>query len=699
MKEFFYPDSVVVVGVSPAADNYGRVTIKNFHNFGYRGHIFAVGREHGSVDGVAMFPSIADLPESPDLAIVLTPAQRVPGVIRDCGEKGIKHAAILSAGFVELGAERSPLQQELVESANRYGVRFIGPNCFGIICPESGLVVPFALLRPQAMRPGSFSFLSQSGTYCLTTGYGVTMAGVGLAKSVSMGNKLNVDEVDLLPYLIDEDERTKTIGLYLEGLNRGREFIALARRSAKPVVVLKANISEEIGPAARSHTASLASDDRVVEGAFRQAGIVRIKEVRHFATAAKALNLPLLRGSNLGIAVGGGGAAVTASDWCFSHGFKLPQLPDGLRAALKSQARASIINYGNPLDLADSADVDAVLFAAEQLLSLPEIDGLVFTPLHITARPTADADAEATIERVRELMRRLQKPIALSIEAEPAIRQQLRDRTGFPLFDDTDEALAGLGMLREYSRYRAKAQQVPVPLPVDKAGAGKLIAEAHADGLRDIGPAAMAVLAAYGLATAPLHFAANPDEAVAKAGELGYPIVLKVVARDLSHKSDVGGVALNLANADAVHRAFREMQDSLRIQLPQAELGGVVVQRMISGGHELILGAKHDPHFGPVVMFGLGGIFTEVFADVGFRLAPLTREEAEELIWEVKASKILKGMRGQPPADVPALADAVVRLGQLIGDWEEIKEIDVNPIKVFAAGEGAVAVDARIVLG
>ena len=269
----------------------------------------------------------------------------------------------------------------------------------------------------------------------------------------------------------------------------------------------------------------------------------------------------------------------------------------------------------------------------------------------------------------------------------------------FTEFIDKHFSLAGFAMLREYSRFRAKPRPVPRSLPVDQSLAGKLIADASAEALRDIGPAAMAVLAAYGLATAPLHFAPTPDDAVATADRLGYPVVLKAVARDLSHKSDVGGVALNLAGADAVRRAFRAIENSLRLRLPQAPVTGVVVQHMLSGGHEFILGAKRDPHFGPVVMFGLGGIYAEVFADVAFRLAPLMSEEAEELIWDVKASRILKGLRGQPPADVPALAEAIVRLGQLIGDWEEIKEIDVNPIKVFAAGEGAIAVDARIVLG
>lgn len=696
MRNFFYPESVVVVGVSPTPHNLGRNMIDNLHKFGYPGKIYAVGLDGGSIDGIPILPAVASLPEPVDLAAVLTPAHTLPGVLRECGDKGIHHAVVLSAGLTELSDERAGLQQEIAETAKRCGVRFIGPNGMGLICTESGLSLPFATVRRESITAGSLSILSQSGSVAFLTAWIASAEGVGLAKYVSMGNKLDTDEADLLPYFMS-DAQTKTICLYLEGMARGREFVQLARTSPKPIVVLKANISEVTEHAARSHTASLASDDRVVEGAFRQAGITRVKTVRDFSTAAKVLNLPPLRGNNVGAVVSTGGISVIGADYCYRHGFHLPPLPASLLEELDRRARAKVIRLGNPIDLGDIFDTNAVLFAIEQVLALPEIDALLLSLFHFPEMPFAGPSTMEIIDRVAALGRQLQKPVLLSLMCEPQLIQDLKRQTSFPIFNDVEESLAALVMLRDYSRFRAKPPVVVTPLPVDKAAAG-LIAEARHRGQRDIGPAAMAVLAGYGIPTAPLHFAASGDEAAAVASRLGYPIALKAVAPELSHKSDVGGVALDLGDAAAVRRAYGELRAAVATQLPQTDLAGMVVQRMVPGGHELILGAKQDPHFGPVVMCGLGGIFTEVLADVAFRLAPLSREEAEELIWELKGVRILQGLRGQPPADVAALATALQRLGQLIADQDDIAEIDVNPIKVLPQGQGVIAVDARIVL-
>jgi acetate---CoA ligase (ADP-forming) len=698
MKKFFHPNSLVVFGASQNAENFGHTTIRNLHAFGYQGRVYAIGRSGGTAGGVPILSSVAELPEAPDLAVVLTSARTVPEVMRECGEKGIRRAVIMSAGFAELGPERMPLQQELLEVAQRYGMRFIGPNCLGIISPENGLVLPFAVLQPETLRAGGFSFLSQSGGFCLATALAVTYAGAGIGKAASIGNKLNVDEVDLLPYLIEEDAATKVIGLYLEGMKRGREFVELARKSAKPLVVLKANVSAASGSAARSHTASIASDDRIVGGAFRQAGIVRIREVRRFTTAAKALGLPPLRGNRLAIGSAGGGGGVVASDWCLRNGFQLPALPEAVKTELRSRARSGVVNHNNPMDLADTAGNDAILQAVEVLLASPDIDGLVLALIYFKAHASPDAEACEVIERVRAIMRRFDKPIAMSFPfgAEPAVSVRLRELSGFALFDDVDESLEGFAMLREFSRHRQKPLEAPIPLDVDREGARELIAKARRKGMRDIGPAAMDVLARYGLPVAPLYFAADVEQALRRAHDLGYPVAMKAVARELAHKSDVGGVVLGIANDEALRRAFSEIRDAIRRS--GAEFAGVAVQRMVAGGNELILGAKRDPHFGPVVMFGFGGLYTEVFEDVAFRLAPLSLAEANEMILEVRAAKILQGVRGKEPSDIASLAHAIVRLGQLIADFEDIAEIDVNPIKAFAQGKGSLAVDARIVL-
>ncbi len=708
MDKFFHPASIVVVGVSPSPGNLASAVLKNLRHNGFRGRIYAVGRSGGTVESIPIVTRIADVPETPDLAVIYTPASTVPEFIRACGEKGIRHAVIVSGGFGEMGDARLDLQQDLCQAAGRFGLRFIGPNCFGVICPASGVATCYALLAPGSIRPGSFSFITQSGTFSLVAGHDVTAAGVGAAKLISVGNKLNVDEVDLLPYLF-RDSQTRTIGLYLEALARGREFFDLARTSPKPIVVLKANISEEMSTAARSHTASLAGDDRVVEGAFRQAGIVRVTQMKEFATAAKALTLPLLRGINLGVAVGGGGSAVIASDFCFRHGFRLPPLPAELAAGLRARSRSGIMNYGNPIDLADSAGIEAVLFAAERLLALPQIDGLVLSPIYNPALPSADADAQTVMAQVQEWMTRFDKPVFLSFEGLDArTLTEMRGQTGFALFDSVDESLSGLVMLRQYSRYRAKtlvatapavaAPAAPLRLDVDAGRAGQLLQAARRDGRTDAGPDAMHVLAAYGIPCVQQRLASSREEALAAADRLGYPVVLKAVARELSHKSDVGGVLLNLGTRAAVAQAFETIKDNISTRVRPSQFLGVVVQPMVSEGYEFILGAKRDVNFGPVVLFGLGGIYAEVFQDVTCRLVPFTHAEAEEMIYEVQAARILKGVRGQPKADVSALADALVRLGQLVADQADIEEIDINPIKVLPAGQGVMAVDARIIL-
>ncbi len=698
MEKFFHPHSIVVLGVSPNKGNLAAAVLYNLRHNGFTGRIYAVGRSGGTVEGIDVIPRVADLPETPDLAVIYTPAPTVPAFIRECGEKGIRHAVIVSGGFGEMGAERLALDRELREAADRFGLRYIGPNCFGVICPQSGVATCYALLKPGIIRPGSFSFISQSGTFILSAGHHVTRAGVGAGKLISVGNKLNVDEVDLLPYLMHQDSATKTIGLYLEAMNRGREFIELARTSPKPIVVLKGNISEEMSTVARSHTASLASDDRVVEGAFRQAGIIRITELRKFATTAKALTLPLLRGNNLGIAVGGGGSAVTASDFCFREGLCLPPLPVEFAAALRERSRSGIITYGNPIDLADSAGIDAVLFAAERLLALPQVDGLVLSPICNPAVPTADADAKSAVAHAQEWMRRFDKPVLLSFEgAEPSTLARLREQTDFALFDDVDESLSGIAMLRQYSRYRSKPPANPMRLPVDEPRARQWL-QAMRAGRSDIGTEAGQVMEAYGVRFVPQQLASSREQAAAIADRMGYPVVLKVAVRGSVHKSDVGGVILNLGSREAVANSFETIRDNIATRLGPSEFRGVIVQPMVSGGHEFILGGKRDAQFGPVVLFGLGGIFAEVFQDVTCRLAPLTHAEAEEMINEVKGSKILTGLRGQPKADVSALADALVRLGQLVAEQTEIKEVDVNPMIVLPAGQGALAVDARIIL-
>jgi acetate---CoA ligase (ADP-forming) len=698
MRPFFYPKSIVVIGASTKPNNLARRLLSNLRAFGFPGKVFAVGQGGGQLEGVPVLPSVGELPETVDLAAVLTPARFVADLIRECGEKGIRHAVILTGGFAETSEAGSMLQQEISTIAQHYRIRFIGPNCFGIICPESGVALPFAPISPDVIGRGSLSILSQSGSVGMLTAYNATVEGIGIAKYVSMGNKLDVDEVDLLPYFMEEDPETETICFYLEGLARGREFAETARRSAKPLVVLKANISAENEHAARSHTASLASDDRVVEGVFRQAGITRVSTLNEMITAAKALSLPPLRGNNVAVVSCTGGQSVIAADHCHRYGFHLPPLSDSVFNALAEFRKGEVIRWGNPLDMGGIFDNNGVLLALERVLAEPQIDGVAAALFHFGNWAFPGPDTLGIIRRISAISCDLQKPLALTLHTQPHLLQQVKLQTKFPIFNNVDECMAALAILRRRADYLAKPKTAPMPLQVDRMSAAQSIAKARGEGLQDMGPAAMGVLGAYGLPVAPLHVSSSPEEAVRLADRVGYPVVLKAVAPGLSHKSDMGGVILNLVDPVGVRKAFAEIRGNMEERNPPLRFAGVVVQRMVTGGHEFILGARRDPSFGPVIMFGLGGIFTEFLGDVTFRLAPISFPDVEEMIWEVKGSGILRGLRGQPAADVKALADALQRLGQLILDHEEISEIDVNPVKVFAHGNGAVAVDARIVL-
>ncbi len=648
MRPFFYPKSIVVIGASTKPNNLARRVLGNLRAFGFPGKVFAVGQGGGHLEGVPVLPSVGELPETVDLAAVLTPARFVADLIRECGEKGIRHAVVLTGGFAETSEAGSMLQQEISAIARHYRIRFIGPNCFGIICPESGVALPFAPISPDVIGRGSLSILSQSGSVGMLTAYNATVEGIGIAKYVSLGNKLDVDEVDLLPYFMEEDPETETICFYLEGFVRGREFAETARRSAKPLVVLKANISEENEHAARSHTASLASDDRVVEGVFRQAGITRVSTLNGLITAAKALSLPPLRGNNVAVVSCTGGQSVIAADHCHRYGFHLPPLSDSVFDALEEFRKAEVIRWGNPLDMGGIFDNNGVLLALERALAEPQIEGVAAVLFHFGNWAFPGPDTLGMISRISVLSRDLRKPVALTLHTQPHLLRQIKPQTTFPIFNNIDECMAALAILRRRADCLAKPKTAPMPLQVDRISAAQWIAKARGEGLQDMGPAAMDLLAAYGLPVAPLHFARSPEEATRLAGRVGYPVVLKAVAQGLSHKSDMGGVILNLADPADVRRAFEEIKSNLHGRTPDIRFAGVVVQRFVTDGHELIIGAKRDPSFGPLVMCGLGGIFTELFGDVTFRLAPISLQDIEEMIWEVKGSGVLRGLRGQP---------------------------------------------------
>ncbi len=696
MREFFYPKSVAVIGVSEKADNLGRNIIANLVEFGFGGIVYPVGPSGGFVQTHRIYRSVSDIPDHIDLAVVLTPARTVPGVLEDCGQKGVRRVIIETAGFREYGEEGVRLEEQIVEVAKQYGIRFLGPNCVGVINIDNGFSVPFLQLK-KPTETGEVTLISQSGGVGFSVLNLMANEGIALNKFVSVGNMLDVTAEDILEYTL-EDPGTKVVFMYLESLRDGRRLMDIACRSNKPILVFKSNIGKQGKVIAASHTAALSSDDRVAEAAFKQADIMRVHDATSLLNNLKALRLPPMRGKNLAIVSRSGGHAVVAADSSELSGFELAKLPQDFLELIQKHMRASVIRLTNPIDLGDLFEWDMYGQILEQTLQLSNVDGVVF--LHTASEPEI-LPSRKLLERVMELVKRYDKPVAYYVSTSAQEVNYLRQTFGFPIFTAVVETIRALEMsYRYYTKMQEirSAEQTP-SFTVNRDAVQNLISHAKLEKRDLLLSESMQVLGYYGIPTAEGVHASTVEEACRAAEKMGFPVAIKVISEQISHKSDVGGVQLNLRNGPAVEEAFEDMLRRIRQSYPKAKIDGVLVQPMVTGGQELILGGRQDPNFGPVVLVGLGGIFVEVLEEVSLRVAPITPKEAGEMIDELRAAPILKGARGHKPADIAAVQDALLRLSQLMFDFPEIRELDINPLRVFQDNNGCRALDARIMLG
>ncbi len=678
MDRFFYPQSIVVIGVSEKPDNLARNILANLRTFGYRGDLYAVGRREGEVEGVPIVTSLDQLPDGIDLAVILTPAPTVPDLVEACGRKDIRRVVIESGGFGEFSEEGRLLEQRLLEVARRWGIRFVGPNCISVVNLETGVCLPFAPLSPEMARRGRASVVSQSGGVSITYLDRLSAAGVGVNKVVSIGNKTDLDETDYLAYLL-EDPGTEIVVLYLESLSDGRRLLDLARSSSKPIVVHKANRGEAGQRIAASHTAALADDDRIVGAAFRQAGILRAEGFRDAVAMAQGLSLPPVRGDQLVVISRSGGHAVIAADAAEAHGFQLPPLPEAFARRVRGFFRADVIDPTNPLDLGVIFDFDLYARIVEECLRSLAPDAIL---LINTYGPAEMEGGRRLARKVESIVRETGLPVALCVYAPGEEARRVQETVDLPVFTEIDEAMRGLAAARDWHRWRSIRAQPPADEVAVPASA------AHSLPTGILTPdQVLSLCQAYDIPVAPWLTASTPEEAAAAADRLGYPVALKILSPEVIHKTDVGGVALDLAGPEAV----RETAEEMLLRAPKG--ASLMVQRMVEGGVEVILGGKQDPTFGPVVMFGLGGIYVEVLEEVSFRVAPLTRADAEAMIDEVRSSRLLEGVRGRPPVDREGLVRALLALSRMLVDHPRLLEIDVNPLIV--SPEGVVAVDAR----
>jgi acetyltransferase len=694
MREIFYPNSVAVIGVSSKPTNLGRNIVANLVEFGFTGIVYAVGPNGGMIETRRIYRSVGDIPDHVDLAVILTPAKTVPGILEECGQKGIRRAIIETAGFREFTEEGKKLEEEMCRVAGEYGIKFVGPNCIGAINMENGLSVPFPRLK-KFVKEGNVSIITQSGGVGMSVLNLMANEGVGLNKFVSVGNMLNVDAEDVLEYFI-EDKGTELIFVYLESMRDGRKLMEAAKKSNKPILLFKANIGKLGENIAMSHTASLASDDKVVDAALVQAGVIRVRDATTLGNNLKILELPPMKGKNLAIISRSGGHAVIAADACELSGFNLAEFPEEYLREIEKHFRASVIRLTNPLDLGDLFDLDVYAQIIDQTLQLEGVDGVIF--LHTSLSDTENIASRLLLDKIIAVTEKYNKPVAYYLSAAAIEVNYLKQNYNFPIFTQVVETIRALEINNQRYQLAAEikrtgekeayaANQTEVHKHVDRAieeGRDLLLSEA------------LDVLECYGISAVESKVAHTVEEVQSVAEEIGYPVAIKVISQQISHKSDVGGVQLNLMNGPAVAAAFEDMISRTKSAYPDVSIDGVLVQPMVTGGRELIVGGKNDPQFGPVVLVGLGGIFVEIFEESVIRVAPIDRTEARKMVEELKGVQILRGARGYKPFDIEAVEEVLLRLSQLMVDFPEIKELDINPLRVFYEGSGCSALDARI---
>jgi len=694
LEAFFNPQSVAVIGASRSKEKLGHGVLANLIKYGYPGQIYPINPKADEILGLKCYPSVLDVPGPIDLAIVVIPAQFVAAVLEECGQKGVKGVVIISAGFREAGREGVKRERKIVDIAKRYKMRLVGPNCLGIIDTVCPLNASFAAGMPPK---GTIAFMSQSGALCTAILDWALAAGIGFSHFVSLGNKADVAEVDLLEAW-ENDPHSNVILTYIEGLPAGRKFMEVARRVTRriPVIAVKAGTTSAGSRAVSSHTGSLAGSERAYEAAFRQSGVLRAESIQHLFDYSLAFAYqPVLRGRRIAIVTNAGGPGVMATDALEREGLSLASLSRDTIEFLRTHLPPAA-NIYNPVDVLGDALADRYGLALEAVLKDKNVDGVI-----VILTPQVMTEIEETARLVGEIAARYDKPVlgCFMGEAKVSAGIKILNEHKIPNYPFPERAVGAMRAMMDYRRWLERPPLKVEEFEVDREKVKEIFAQVRAEGRVTIGDAeAREIMQAYGIPIPQSKLARTPEEAVEIAEEIGYPVVMKVASPDILHKTDIGGVKLNIASATDVRDAFDLLVYRATRFMPDAEIWGCLVQEMVKEAKEVIVGMNCDPQFGPLVMFGLGGIYVEALRDVSFRVAPFSRQEAEEMIREIRSYELLKGVRGERPADIAAIVDCLLRVSQLATDFPEIVELDINPLMVKEAGGGAVAVDMRLVL-
>jgi acetyl coenzyme A synthetase (ADP forming)-like protein len=696
LEAFFEPKSVAVIGASTTPSKLGHAVLKNLVEGGYlqRGKVYPINPSADEILGLKAYPNVLDVPEAIDLAVIVIPYQYVPEALEVCGQKGIPAAVVISAGFREAGPEGLERELELIRIAQTYKIRLIGPNCLGVIDTFTPMNASFAAGSPPS---GPMAFMSQSGALG-TAVLDIALAGrLGLSKFVSLGNKADVSEIDLL-LAWENDANSQVIMMYTEGMPRGQEFLKVARQVTrhKPVVAIKSGVTQSGSRAVSSHTGSLAGSEQAYQAAFHQSGILRAESMESLFDMALALGYqPPLAGDRIAIITNAGGPGILATDALERMGLNLARFEPETMHALE-QFLPDAASAANPVDVLGDAHADRYSFALEKVSADPNVDGLL-----VLLTPQAMTEIEATAEAISALGKQRSKPILGCFMGEARVQAgiSILTQNGIPNYPFPERAALAFRAMSDYRTILARQEPKYVSFEVDRAAVQKTLDTIRSEGRLSIGDfEARTIMQAYGLRIPRSDIAKTPDEAVSLASNFGYPVVLKIASPDILHKTDVGGVKVGLESASEVRDAFELMVYRAQRYVPEARIWGCLVQEMAPPGLEVLVGMNRDPQFGPLVTFGLGGIYVETLKDVTFRVAPFSVQEAENMLNEIRAHALLDGVRGQPPADKEAIVDCLLRIGQLVQDFPEIAEIDINPLMVYSKGQGALAIDMRLVL-
>jgi len=689
------PSKIAVVGASATPGKIGYTVLKNLLEGGYKGKIYPVNPSATEILGLKVYPTISDIPENIDAAIITIPAKAVISTIDELGAKGAKGMIVITSGFSEVGLK--DLERELVEKANSYGIRVLGPNIVGVLSNSDKMNGSFAPFLPLE---GKASLVSQSGALLIAIDAASYIRRVGFDKLISIGNMSDVDFADLITWLND-DPNTSCISLYIEGFRDGRRFIEAARNANKPIIALKAGVSAHGAAAAASHTGSLAGAAKVYGAAFQQAGVVQATDLNDLFNRTLSLSLqPPMKGDNLLVITNGGGVGVLATDAAEKSGVPLKFAPADVQAELKKHM-PEFGSAKNPVDLTGMAGTDWYQASIRFAFAHPWVDGLVV--LYCETAMTDPLDIAKGIKKAIVESGVTDKPVTVSFvggeRSEEAMRWLVEN--GIPAYGAPDLAVNAIAALREYARMKEIVREEAMPcLAQDRERALKIINKARSEGRDSLTEIeAKEVFECYGLPVTPTRLARNEDEAVALAREIGYPVVMKIVSPDILHKSDAGGVRVNIKDDAGVREAFKVIMKNAKEYKATANIHGIAVQEMAPWGTEVILGSVNDPTFGPTMMFGLGGIFVEVLKDVTFRVAPVTSSQALRMLDEIRGAPIIAGVRGEAPRDRQALADVICQYSTMILDLaDEVSESDANPVLVYESGKGLKVVDARIIL-